>query len=419
MKQLDVVVTGPTPLGDIYGPPEELQAYVLAALGRGEEVDPVMIALVEEWRLDSGLPPLDEIPELRAKTGLKPGGGGQQQVYAGHGRYGTAYDLAVARAEAAKQRQAKLGAPIPVQVHSEAELSAALADPIRHRLELDLAGKISHEDPSNVVGDIKTALADAKEEAKTGSVLMGPRERQLVGLWNGDPKALGKLAESKAYEIAAPISNDPATIKTIDDSLANLRSNPRYMAAVARYGAIPIIPVKSDQAWDGVYVTDAIAVSDLKFTGGFAEPFAVTSSTPHPLDAVPWNIDPSMNGVMRHEYGHHVESLLTSEQRHKWLNAHGTWGQGSLGAGQVGEEWRAYTAHPKSNPHPEEGLSAYGRTNEAEAFAETFSLVTHPGYKRSKVHYSVLPMVDAMESFIDPTYEAPPPPIGPTFTGPD
>lgn len=61
MKQLPVVVTGPTPLGDIYGPPEELQAYVLGALERGEEVDPVMVALVEEWRLDSGLPPLKEL----------------------------------------------------------------------------------------------------------------------------------------------------------------------------------------------------------------------------------------------------------------------------------------------------------------------------------------------------------------------
>lgn len=58
MKRLAVVDTGPTPIGDVYGPPEDLEAYVIGALGRGEEVDPVLIALVDEWRANNDRPPL-------------------------------------------------------------------------------------------------------------------------------------------------------------------------------------------------------------------------------------------------------------------------------------------------------------------------------------------------------------------------
>lgn len=408
MKQLDVVVTGPTPLGDIYGPPEELQAYVLAALERGEEVDPVMVALVEEWRLDSGLPPLDEIPEQRAKSGLKKGAGGHEQHYGEHGKYAKAgvagrLDEFVATAKAKVDAANKLKAESSTgQVFTEEELAAALAAPIKRRLEQEVAGTLSHEDETNTagIGDIEQALADAKEEAKTGSVLMGPREKQLVGLWNGDPKALAKLAESKAYSIGQPISHDPGVIKVIDDTIVELRSNRRYQDAVAKYGAIPVIAVNSDSGWSGIYVTDTIAVSDLFSTGGFATLPDEMKTTPKPLEAVSWNIDPSMNGILRHEYGHHVESLLTPDQRHQWLKAHGQWGYGSLGAGQAREEWGAYKRRPQSNPHPEGGLSAYARSNEAEAFAETFNLITHPDFDRSKVHHSVAPMVDAMESFI-------------------
>lgn len=87
--RLVVVDTGPTLLGDLYGPPEELEAYVLGALARGEPVDPTFIVLVNQWRDNNDRPPLGAT-ELRAKTGEKTGAGGHPQHYGEHGKYAKA-----------------------------------------------------------------------------------------------------------------------------------------------------------------------------------------------------------------------------------------------------------------------------------------------------------------------------------------
>jgi hypothetical protein len=45
---------------------------------------------------------------------------------------------------------------------------------------------------------------------------------------------------------------------------------------------------------------------------------------------------------------------------------------------------------------PSHGVSVYARTNGQEAFAEVFSMVTHPEFRRDAVPAEALPMVDAM-----------------------
>lgn len=420
MKRLDVVDTGSVPLGDAYGPPEELEAYVLGALGRGEPVDPTLIAFVNDWRLNNDQPPLRPstvATELRAKSGEKIGAGGHEQHYGEHGKYAKADGSSTT---AAKVNLDRAKGPMLVQVRSESALAAALAAPVHHRLELDLANEIPPVNPHGA--SINAALMHVHRTSD---------EQYMVGLYDGDQKALARLAEAKTNAIAAPFSNDPTTASHIDATIESLRSNKRYREAVTRFGPIPVVPVKSDQRWAGLYVTDALAISDLPFTGGWTDATrpesmqAAWHTAPTPLPTGPaFNVDVTMNGVMRHEYGHHVESLLTPAQLKAWRNAHSAWSYGDIGLGQVDEEWAAYKRRPQSNPHPEGGLSTYARVNEGEAFAETFNLVTHPDFDRSKVRPFVLPMVDVMNSIIDG--KAPPAPVGfdlrpvgPTFEGSD
>lgn len=59
MTRLAVVDTGPTPIGDVYGPPEDLEAYIVGALERGEDVDPYLIELVNDWRENNDMPAFD------------------------------------------------------------------------------------------------------------------------------------------------------------------------------------------------------------------------------------------------------------------------------------------------------------------------------------------------------------------------
>jgi len=67
-RRIAPVVTGDTPLEDVYGPPEELDAYVQILLDRGEDVDPTFIELVDQWRENNDMPSL---AEERAKSGEK------------------------------------------------------------------------------------------------------------------------------------------------------------------------------------------------------------------------------------------------------------------------------------------------------------------------------------------------------------
>jgi hypothetical protein len=56
-RRLPVVTTADTPIGDLYGPPEELADYVDALRERGEPVPEKFLELLDMWRANNDLPP--------------------------------------------------------------------------------------------------------------------------------------------------------------------------------------------------------------------------------------------------------------------------------------------------------------------------------------------------------------------------
>ena len=56
-RRLDVVTTGETPLGDVYGPPEELQDMVDVMRERGEPIPEEWLRLLDQWRENNDMQP--------------------------------------------------------------------------------------------------------------------------------------------------------------------------------------------------------------------------------------------------------------------------------------------------------------------------------------------------------------------------
>jgi hypothetical protein len=74
-----------------------------------------------------------------------------------------------------------------------------------------------------------------------------------------------------------------------------------------------------------------------------------------------FNVDSTLPGVLRHEWGHHLHEKIPYSKKRQWreMFAQNTkiWGK---------------------------KISVYGMTDEHEAFAEAFAAYTHPGYSTSK-----------------------------------
>lgn len=189
-------------------------------------------------------------------------------------------------------------------------------------------------------------------------------------------------------------STSPTTELTIDSALGLMETNPKIQAAQHTYGDVPVVPFETlPLNAQGIYLGDVIAVADP------VEPVVRdTLQTIGPR----FNIDTSMYGTLRHEYGHHVHSMLPEADRARWQAAVDEWG-GELSPDGVNDLVRQITQGemPPSVENVDWGLSLYGRSNVKEAFAETFALVTHPDYKSDTVvSPRIKPLVALMEEFI-------------------
>ena len=266
--------------------------------------------------------------------------------------------------------------PGQVQVRSIEDFGAALDVPVRRRADQDIEAEFG------IMHSVQWKLSHGYkvEDLNPASELVA------YNLYNGDPAAYRTLAGQKLHD--REFSSDPETLVNIDTTLKNLQGNARYQTAVSKYGAVPVVGVTEWQGMaGGVYLTDAIAITDL---GASANTVGAKDTD--------FNIDPSLNGTLRHEYGHHVHSLLSDEDDNRWGDALTQWG-GLLGGPAAMDKFLDdnYVDHPELLSH---GLSLYGRTNYKEAFAETFNLVTRPDFDRSTVDPRILPMVDLMLEFI-------------------
>lgn len=210
-----------------------------------------------------------------------------------------------------------------------------------------------------------------------------PADTEMLALADGDRDAIARLTKFKTERFTS--SDDKEIVTAVSDALDVLQSNKPFAKAVERYGAIPVVVAKSlGNLASGRYLTDMIALSEM-----------LSARSGKPIGEL--NIDDGVDGTIRHEYGHHVESLASDELVTKFVRAYSQW-DGRLDSpdavdrvideGQVNGRWPTY------------GLSVYGRTNQKEAFAEVFTLVTHPEFDRAAIDPQISEMVDVMMEII-------------------
>jgi hypothetical protein len=214
-------------------------------------------------------------------------------------------------------------------------------------------------------------------------------DRYLVGLRNGDPKAVAEFKSRMAKQWEEyPPSKDEALHAAIEAGAKQVNEEPAMRAAIERFGAVPIVGVERlGGLAGGRSLNGAIAISEVQSTRLSA-----------PLGTSRYNIDDSMTGTIRHEYGHHVQSMLTDKEDRVWAEAHQRWG-GTLGGPAAVDRELEGVIH-EGREVDGRGVSLYGRTNSNEAFAETFCLVTHPDFDDSKVDPLGRPLVDAVRQIL-------------------
>lgn len=230
----------------------------------------------------------------------------------------------------------------------------------------------------------------------------------VLGVYHDNPKAIAKMAKAFAEQAALAGSGgntpfEPATPETVANVAAamhELDANPVFQSVVDRYGKVQVAAVKNIYGLaSGRYMSNWIAIAEIAaipvhhWTGSeYVE--MVGNSAPVKFDGL--QVDSSLTGTIRHEYGHHVQSLLTTADDDIWRAGQNAWGKGQLGTTAMENE--AISDNPDSG-----GISVYARTNGNEAFAETFAAVTHPDFNIANVPPAGRPLVDAMLKILKAT----------------
>lgn len=247
---------------------------------------------------------------------------------------------------------------------------------------------------NRVRNDIATAGTGPIAQANLKRLLDSDPDLRAVG--EGDPAATARMAEALAKANNYGPSTNPAQRAKVRQVVDSLADNPVMAAAVKRFGSVEIAVVH-DPGAAAEYVRNYMVVSD---TAGHPlgpnDPLGVAG----PLHHNAFTFDNSLTGAIRHEYGHHVQSMLSTADAVEWGAAIRTWGGV---AGMDGMKAVARLQH-KTTPagywelteDQSAGMSLYARTNAREAFAETFNAVTHPDFDIANVPAAGRPLVDAM-----------------------
>lgn len=223
-------------------------------------------------------------------------------------------------------------------------------------------------------------MADALWRRKRGY----DADAHLLAIADGDPEALASLARFKLDPERYVATQDTALLASVDEALKGHRNNESFRNAVERFGEVPVVVAESIGGLaSGRYLTDAILLSEM--AGG-----AVSA----PLNRNGLTVGGGLQGIIAHEYGHHVQSMMPEADDAKWAAVHSEWA-GRLG-GPADVDRVVDAGELPSGGWPAHGVSVYARTNGREAFAEVFAMVTHPDFKRDSVDPEALPMVDVM-----------------------
>jgi hypothetical protein len=167
---------------------------------------------------------------------------------------------------------------------------------------------------------------------------------------------------------------------------------PKMQAAVERWGpvgAVVALGSRADDKAGGIYGwglnTIGVNMSDRMVSNRM---YAVAPASPYGGMTVGSGDERS---VFRHEFGHHVDSQMEIKEPETWANIN------SLLRDVVPSNFIGVSHYAAG------GGTAQPMTNDTwrrEAFAETFSAVTHPNYSRDQFDPVLHPFLDAVEGLV-------------------
>lgn len=188
------------------------------------------------------------------------------------------------------------------------------------------------------------------------------------------------------------------------DGMAN--ANDHLSGWVERFGTPDVLPVASKKLGDAAAnYTDSEGVIRVHALGdGRTQTFnhmadgglmldGGNSYQDPDLHARPWLADRSMSGLIRHEYGHHVDASLrppgSTPGSSSWLSSAPEWSRAYDGVRAL---------HLGSKKYP---VSVYGVTNDRELWAEVFSVHTNPSWSPKRYNGGIDRLVELQNRLIE------------------
>ena len=240
-----------------------------------------------------------------------------------------------------------------------------------------------HEAGEDIGGPVESVLWRRKRGMKVQKW-----DEHVAGLIDKDPKVLRKIHKNQvaeARQLLADQAEDDRKAEhaaTIGEAAEALASNPAMRKAAEKYGQAPIFLAGWSpglQSSAQYHQGPGVIVTFVNMTGQQTSPLQVVHGS-----ATGINVDPSIQGTLRHEFGHHVSHRLSNgntEQQairdeftakwREWVDSEG----GSYG-GRDEQRMVADMSEGKA--------MIYARSLAEEGFAETFSAVTHPDWANAK-----------------------------------
>ena len=246
-------------------------------------------------------------------------------------------------------------------------------------------------------GILATDLWREKSGMGTSDALMFAR--------NQDESQKNKLVRrwSKIYRARGVEEVSPEFHSLVEESSKSFYSNPRMQDVFARFGKIPVFTCTKDD-WGGDvpqarYEGTVIEVFDgSKQWWGQGLKSGASTTTPGGI-SIP---DKSLEGVLHHEYGHHVQNALNDVQDplvKEWPSLWSTY-KSSYDADYKAAAHEDGTWTPACKEVEKTRISDYSLTKEGEGFAEAFAAVTASDYSRDKYDKRCHPMLELMERIV-------------------
>ena len=203
----------------------------------------------------------------------------------------------------------------------------------------------------------------------------------------------------------------------VDEGVGEVFSEDRFSDFIQKYG-IPTVFVAKNAPWGQgsgnylgqylkewgnqivIYENGWTSINDIGDTAGWVDREVYQAMDSQGRMQI--KVGSGMKHTIRHEYGHHLQEVITADQRTQWRDLYfDSLGRieadGPLAGGMLGKDEDVQFKWAMKEGLGGQFPSVYGMVNTREGFAETFSAVSDPEYDRDAYVEDLHPLLEFME----------------------